>query len=160
MMAVRRNRRELRTNLVFTGRASARSSSCVQSSSCTPLYARPMRPYQSVCLPLLIGVSGATHWCVRSYSLAFPVLRCVSPPISHAIPPPVFHDLNCDRWNSKVYGALFKWVLGELHAEFGRGALISPHKGTVLRGKLRIPWPVIYQPPAVARSRGWHTLGL
>lgn len=48
--------------------------------------------------------------------------------------------------------------LGELHAKFGRGTLISPHKGPVLRGKFRIPWRVSCQSLGVARLRGGHTL--
>ena len=138
MMAVMRNLLVCRTSRVVTGCASARSSSCVLLSSCAPLYARPLRRYQLM-------------W-------SFP--RGVFPPISHAIPALVFRDLNRNRWDSKVYGALFQWTLGELHAECGRGTLISTHKGTVLRGKLRIPWRVSCQSLGVVRSRGGHTLGL
>ena len=31
---------------------------------------------------------------------------------------------------------------------------MSLHKGPVLRGKFRIPWPVTCQSPGVVRSRG------
>ena len=72
--------------------------------------------------PLLIGVSVATKWCLCCYSLAWPILYCVLPPIPHVIPSPILLDLKCDRWNSGVSGGLVKWECGELRAEFRGGA--------------------------------------